>query len=158
LQVSVAPTRTRVRRFRPADLDGVMEIERASFGRWAYSAGLMMAYYRRSPDLFLVASAGPELAGYSVANRKTSSTELVSIAVAPAHRKGGLGRRLLNATVRRLRREGEKRLTLMVKENNRAARRFYENYGFRRVRTVKEYYEDGRDGVLMTLPLPAAWL
>jgi [ribosomal protein S18]-alanine N-acetyltransferase len=153
LQVSVDQIPIRLRRFRPADLNAVMAIERASFGRWAYSPELMMEYFRRSPDLFLVACAGPEFAGYSIARRRASSTELVSIAVTPARRKTGIGKRLLDATVRRLRRAGESRLDLMVKESNRAARRFYEQYGFRRVRTVRRYYEDGRDGVLMTLPL-----
>jgi ribosomal-protein-alanine N-acetyltransferase len=37
----------------------------------------------------------------------------------------------------------------MVRVTNREARAFYEKYGFRKVRTVRGYYEDGGDGWLM---------
>jgi [ribosomal protein S18]-alanine N-acetyltransferase len=153
LQVTARNQEIRIRRFRASDMDRLMAIERASFGRWAYSPDLMMAYFRRCPELFLVASIGMELVGYSVACPKLRSTEFVSIAVDPQHRKAGVGKRLLDSSVRRLRRSGEVRLTLMVKDNNATARRFYEAYGFRRVRVVRGYYEDGRDGVLMRLQL-----
>jgi ribosomal-protein-alanine N-acetyltransferase len=113
----------------------------------------MMEYFQQCPDLFLVAGAGPVLAGYIVSCRRAAFTELVSIAVAPAWRKAGVGTRLLRATVRKLRAEGQPRLNLTVKDTNRSAQKFYEGLGFRRVRTVRRYYEDGRDGILMTLSL-----
>jgi ribosomal-protein-alanine N-acetyltransferase len=62
---------------------------------------------------------------------------------------------LLDALVRRLSRRGVPRLTLMVKVTNRRARAFYERRGFRRIRRVPRYYEDGQDGVLYHLDLSA---
>ena len=55
----------------------------------------------------------------------------------------------MDSTLRRLRRRGVTRLVLMVKVTNRPARRFYEKYGFRKVRLARRYYEDGSDGILM---------
>jgi ribosomal-protein-alanine N-acetyltransferase len=40
-----------------------------------------------------------------------------------------------------------------VKVTNDRARAFYESYGFRKLRRVPGYYEDGADGVLMRLEL-----
>ena len=36
---------------------------------------------------------------------------------------------------------------------NTAARAFYEKYGFRKLRIVRGYYEDGEDGMLMSKDL-----
>jgi len=55
--------------------------------------------------------------------------------------------------IRRLKRRGVGRFTLTVKVNNHRARAFYESYGFRKIRMVPGYYEDGADGVLMRLRL-----
>jgi ribosomal-protein-alanine N-acetyltransferase len=55
----------------------------------------------------------------------------------------------MDSTLRRLRLRRIGRFGLMVKVTNREARAFYEKYGFRKVRTVRRYYEDGNDGWLM---------
>jgi ribosomal protein S18 acetylase RimI-like enzyme len=36
-----------------------------------------------------------------------------------------------------------------VKVTNHRARAFYEKYGFRKLRRVTGYYEDGEDGLLL---------
>jgi ribosomal protein S18 acetylase RimI-like enzyme len=41
----------------------------------------------------------------------------------------------------------------MVRSDNGAAKHFYERFGFKRVRTVPGYYEDGASGVRMRLAL-----
>jgi ribosomal-protein-alanine N-acetyltransferase len=69
--------------------------------------------------------------------------------VDPKYRRKGAASALLESTIRRLRRRGVTRYSLMVKVSNRAARAFYEKYGFSKVRTVRGYYEDGSDGLLM---------
>jgi ribosomal-protein-alanine N-acetyltransferase len=154
LQVKQEDRSCVLRRFRRSDLDGVLRVERVSFGPDAYPAELFLAYAARTPGLFLVVVDGAgEVAGYSIACRKARSTELVSIAVAPRHRRNGVANRLLVSTIGRLRRAGERRLTLAVKVTNRGARRFYEKHGFVRVRLLPGYYEDGRDGLFMALDL-----
>ena len=45
------------------------------------------------------------------------------------------------------------RLGLMVKATNRRARAFYEKYGFRKLRRVAGYYEDGADGLSLAKDL-----
>ena len=138
----------RIRPFRPADLAAVLAVERPSFRGDAYPGSLFLDYYRRGA-LFLVAEAAGAVAGYSLAWTGAGRAELVSIAVAPSHRRAGAGKALLEGTLRRLRRRGAGRVSLMVKTTNEAAQRFYDSFGFRRVRRVRGYYEDGSDGFLM---------
>lgn len=133
------------------ELDRILEIEAASFGKDAYDRNLFAEYLRNCGDLFLGAWRGRKLCGYMLTRKRVESprAELVSVAVDPAFRGQGVAGALMQSTIRRLRRRKAARLTLMVKLTNRTARRFYEKYGFTRVRVVPRYYEDGKDGVLM---------
>ena len=78
---------------------------------------------------------------------------MISIAVDPAERGKGAASVMMESTLRRLRRRAVPRLFLMVRLTNTAARAFYEKYGFRKLRSVREYYEDGEDGLLMSVAL-----
>jgi ribosomal-protein-alanine N-acetyltransferase len=78
---------------------------------------------------------------------------LVSIAIDPAARGKGAGSALLESSLRRLKRRSVARFGLMVRLSNAPARAFYEKYGFRKLRTVRRYYEDGEDGLLMSKDL-----
>jgi len=141
-------TRVLIRPFRMAEMGRILEIERASFGRDAYDRNLFAAYARHAKSLFLVAKRRG-IDGYAIARWGETRAELASIAVDPKARGRGIATALLRSTIRRLKLRGTRRLTLMVKVTNRAARRFYEGHGFTPVRVVRGYYEDGRDGVLM---------
>lgn len=146
--------RLSVRLFRPADLERILEIERASFGADAYDRKLFAELSHNCGDLFLVAVRGGNVCGYIVTcmrgNRAPDAAELVSLAVDPPYRGQGMAAGLFKNTLRRLRLRKVARLTLMVKVSNETARRFYERHGFRRVRRVAAYYEDGSDGLLMS--------
>jgi len=157
-----------VQRLRPADLDRILEIEHACFRKDAYDRKLFAGYVRRCGDYFLVArrlgkgvvrsgtDAAPSksaICGYILSCPCREGAELVSLAVEPAARRVGAASALMDSTLRRLKRRGVGRLILMVRITNRGAIRFYKGYGFAKVRIVHGYYEDGRDGWLMTKDL-----
>ena len=56
---------------------------------------------------------------------------------------------LLRHTLRALAAAGVRRVELMVRTGNTAGAQLYRGLGFRRVRLVPRYYEDGGDGFLM---------
>jgi ribosomal-protein-alanine N-acetyltransferase len=143
--------RITVRRVRASDLPRILEIERASFGKDAYDRNLFAEYIHNCGDLFLVAVRGTSVCGYSIACLEVSTlpAELVSVAVAPRARKHGAASALIAGTIRRLRRRGAGRLNLVVKVTNRPAIAFYRKFGFRRLRRINGYYEDGADGIAM---------
>ncbi len=152
LQLGAVRPLPRIRPCRLADLPAVMRIERASFRRDAYPRELFLEYHERGA-LFLVAVARGEISGYALAVLQGARAELISIAVAPAYRRTGAGKSLMQSLLRRLRRAGAVRLNLIVKVTNHGAQRFYDWLGFQRVRRVPAYYEDGRDGLLLSRPL-----
>lgn len=140
-----------LRRAQYRDLDRILEIEQASFGPDAWDRELFLEYFRRCPDLFLVARSARRIGGYIITCTDTKSTELVSIAVDPRHRLRGLGRAMLDETLGQLRSRRVKTWWLMVATSNEPAIRFYECYGFVRTRQSKRYYGAGRDAWQMKL-------
>jgi ribosomal-protein-alanine N-acetyltransferase len=139
-----------IRLFRLSDLDRILEIEHASFRKDAYDRNLFADFHHKCGELFLVALDDGKICGYMLTclcrGNVAGRAELVSVAVDPKWRGKGIATLLMASTVRRLRRRGVSRFHLMVKTTNRVAARFYEGYGFRKTRTVRGYYEDGRDG------------
>jgi [ribosomal protein S18]-alanine N-acetyltransferase len=169
------PAEYKIRRFQPADMDRVLEIERASFGQDAYDRKLFAEYGRKCGGLFLVAEGSRTIDGYSIAcvsekrgtliKRGTTIkrgilvkpidlvASLESIAVDPRARGQGAASSLLKSTIRRLKLQGVGRITLMVRRSNAVALQFYERRGFIAVRRAPGYYEDGGEGLVMRLTL-----
>ena len=142
-----------VRKLRWKDLDRILEIERASFGADAYDRNLFAACLRAPSGLFLAVERARNVCGYLMASTRGVRAELVSIAVDPPSRGQGAASVLMDSALRRLRRRGVARLSLMVKISNREAQAFYAKYAFRKVRRVRRYYEDAADGWLMARTL-----
>ena len=140
-----------IRRVRQRDLGRILEIEAASFGADAYDRNLFAEYTRKCGGLFLIAEWGTKVCAYCITaispGRIGNRAELVSVAVDAAFLCKGAASALMDSTLRRLRRRGITRLGLMVKVTNRPALAFYEKYGFRKIRRVARYYEDGADGL-----------
>jgi [ribosomal protein S18]-alanine N-acetyltransferase len=144
-----------IRLIKLSDLDRILSIEHASFGKDAYDRNLFADLIDKCGELFLVAVKGRSICGYIVTctGGRTASAELVSIAVHPKYRGKGIASALMASTLRRLCRRGVARFHLTVKVTNHVAIRFYEGYGFHKSRMVRGYYEDGADGWRMTKDL-----
>ncbi len=142
-----------VRRLRGSDLDRILQIEHASFGKHAWDRKLFADIFHNCGDLFLAVEGDHTVWGYMATCIRGEQAELVSVAVDPAARRHGAASLLMDSTLRRLRLRGIVRIRLMVKVSNRKARAFYEKYGFEKVRIVAKYYEDGSDGLLMAKKL-----
>jgi ribosomal-protein-alanine N-acetyltransferase len=123
-----------------------MVIESASFGRDAYDRNLFAEYFHNLRTMFLVVERGGRVCGYAIACIGGDRAELISIAIDPRFRRKGAASALMDSLLRRARRRGASRISLIVKATNRAARTFYASYGFLRMRRVRRYYEDGSDG------------
>jgi [ribosomal protein S18]-alanine N-acetyltransferase len=144
-----------IERIEERELERILEIEAASFGKDAYDRKLFAEYLLKCGDLFLGAWKGRKLCGYMLTCIRvgTRPAELVSVAVDPAHRGKGVAGKLMKSTLRRLRRRGVGRFSLIVKWTNAEALAFYKKYGFTKVRRVRGYYEDGEDGIAMVKEL-----
>ncbi len=114
---------------------------------------MLLEYFARYPDLFLVAKFGRRIAGYAITCAGRERAELASIAVDPAYRAHGVGAALIEHTAVGLRRRRVRHWCLMVRTANESAIRFYKRFGFVRTRTVRGYYEEGGDAWRMSLRL-----
>ena len=126
-----------------------MRIERASFGAEAWPRKYFLELYRDCRDFFVVAKAGGRIAGYAVASAGKRNAEIASLAVHPDYRRRGVADALIRHTLGELGAAGVRRVELMVRTGNTAGAQLYRSLGFRRVRLVPRYYEDGGDGILM---------
>jgi [ribosomal protein S18]-alanine N-acetyltransferase len=131
--------------FRLRHLERILQIERASFGREAWSERIFREIHRDCRDLFLVAKLSGSIVGYMITCMEQNGAEIASIAVHPNYRRRGVAHALMHYTLGRLLRAGVRRAELMVRTENAAGARLYRAFGFRRSGMVRGYYEDGGD-------------
>jgi ribosomal-protein-alanine N-acetyltransferase len=86
------------------------------------------------------------LIGFVLSRRGADTAEMLTIAVAPALRRKGVGAALLARHLATLAAEGAKSLFLEVETDNRAARALYRRFGFEEVGERKAYYRKA-DGI-----------
>jgi [ribosomal protein S18]-alanine N-acetyltransferase len=83
----------------------------------------------------------PGTAGFLVARKIDCEWELENVAIAPGVRRRGLATILLQELSQRAREANGQVLFLEVRESNRAARSFYEKFGFNQAGRRKNYYD-----------------
>ena len=95
-----------------------------------------------SDALFLVAEAegSKAIGGYVVAFDAADEGEILNLAVAPAGRRQGLGRALVQEILAALTARGARQIYLEVRESNAPARALYAAHGFKELGRRKQYY------------------
>jgi ribosomal-protein-alanine acetyltransferase len=78
---------------------------------------------------------------------------VVALGVAPAHRRHGLGRKLMHEVEQGFLHRGIKNVRLEVRTTNEIAQKLYLGLGYRIVRRMPRYYTSGDDGYLMVKQL-----
>ncbi|ODS62672.1 MAG: hypothetical protein ABS41_09215 [Arenimonas sp. SCN 70-307] len=141
------PAESRLRDARPDDLPALLALE-AGFPGDRLSARQFRHHLANPRARLRVAVAGGRLLGYHLLLFRKGSAwaRLYSIAVDPAARGQGLGRRLLADAGRQARAAGRTGLRLEVRQDNHAAAALYEAAGYRRTATLPAYYQDGTNG------------
>lgn len=94
--------------------------------------------------------------GMALARIAGDDSELLTLAVVPAARRGGLGRALLQAAMQEAARRGAGAMFLEVAEANRPARALYAGTGFEPVGRRPAYYRDGTDALVLRARLGPA--
>lgn len=89
--------------------------------------------------------------GFAIAQCAGEHAHMVLLAVHPGCRREGIGLQLIRWHVDALQVAGAMRLSLEVRARNREARLFYQQSGFRYVRSLPRYYCRREDAVQMTL-------
>ncbi len=100
-------------------------------------------------SLWLVALDGERVVGYIGAQSVPPEADVMNVAVAQAHRRRGIARRLLEALIAALSGAGITSLTLEVRVSNGPAICLYEGLGFSQVGCRKNYYSNPREDALI---------
>ena len=148
-----------IREMTPADLPGVMEIEKVAF-RNPWSPELLRRELTHDWSTILLAEepdprrSGMRLLGFSIFWVVHDELHILNVATAPEHRQRGVGRAVLEATLDRGRLKRCTLATLEVRRSNEPAIRLYKGFGFRPVGIRPNYYVDeGEDAIVMVLDL-----
>jgi [ribosomal protein S18]-alanine N-acetyltransferase len=88
-----------------------------------------------------VAFDGRRLAGFIILRTVADEAEILTLAVAPAWRRRGAGKRLVGQACSVAETKGAKALFLEVAETNAGALRLYEKFGFACVGRRERYYQ-----------------
>ena len=140
----------RLREFLPEDLESAYALDQICFEPGiAYSRSELRGFLSRVGSVALIAEEGDALAGFAIGHRRGAKGHIVTIDIAPGWRRRGTGKLLLTELLRRLGEGGAGQIRLEVDARNAGAIRFYEQMGFRAIRKLKGYYDEGIDGLEM---------
>ena len=147
----------RVEPMAAADLEAVLEIERASFRTpWSREAFLHELERNRVAGLWVargerpVGTEGTAVVGYLCLWAVADEVHVTNLAVHPEWRGAGIGRLLVGTLLLHHRGRGARRAFLEVRPGNAEARRLYAGLGFKEVGRRRGYYVDtGEDALLL---------
>lgn len=132
-----------------ADIDGVQEVERASFPvPWPASA-FRHELTQNKNARYIVARDGERIVAYAGLWLMVDEAHITTFAVHPDARRRRIGERLLQRLFEIAYEIDAEWLTLEVRASNLAAQKLYEKYGFRRAGVRRRYYSDNNEDALI---------
>ena len=154
--VARPPLRVSVEPMTAADIPDVHRIERASFPvPWPDYAFRQELETNRLAH-YLVVRAGARAVAYAGIWLMVDEAHITTFAVLPDWRRRGIGGRLLLALLELAAERGARVATLEVRVSNVAARRLYQQFGFRPVGVRPRYYSDNAEDALIMTSAPLA--
>ena len=139
-----------------ADLENIMQIEKACFGNDAWSKSNMKSEILAPHTTYVVAEESNSLIGYAGLSKLASSTscDIQTIAVSESHRGLGVGRKLMESLLAFAREQKAKEVFLEVREDKPTPQKLYASLGFKAIDRRENYYQpDDVAAIVMRLDL-----
>lgn len=130
-----------------ADVEAALAVEQAVY-RQPWTARVFADELAAPNRRYLAIDVDGELAAYGGVMLVGDEAHVTTLVVAPPHRQGRLGTRLMLALVEAAVEEGARSLTLEVRRSNEAAQALYRRFGMAPVGVRKQYYRD-EDALIM---------
>ena len=154
----------RLRLFKPSDLHNVIQINHECLPE-NYSSQFFLNLYKRFPSTFIIAEIDNNIVGYIMCRIETGipsfkllgirkKGHIISIAVLPSQHRKGIGQTLISKAIQGMINYNAKECYLEVRVSNHSAIRLYQKLGFKIARTLRSYYADGEDALVMAKHLP----
>lgn len=117
---------------------------------WSWKPARVNTHIRSSESNVVIAKENGHLAGFAIMQFYDEHAHLNLLAVDPAYRRAGLGRRLVEWQEDTARAGGIFCVNLEVRANNDGARAFYRSLGYREAHRIPGYYHGREDAIRMT--------
>ena len=151
----------RIRPYKKSDFEVLWQIDQICFEpQLAYSRPELAIYMRRPGSFTLVAESGempstgkanstPKVLGFIVSELRRRAGHVITIDVIPEARRTGVGSALLNTAEEKLCAAGATTVELETAVNNMAAIQFYKRKGYFVEDTIRGYYSNQLDALVM---------
>lgn len=156
LEGSDRPCRTEILRIGTlADLGALQVLENRAFSGDRLCRRSLARLLRSPNASLIVAAQAKALCGYALVLFRSGSrtARLYSLAVDPPYRRRRLGSMLLTAAEEAARTRGIDAMRLELREDNGPAANLYRGNGYRKVKRISRYYEDGGGALRLEKPL-----
>ena len=142
---------SRIREFREGDFNRLWTIDQACFDRDLAYSQAELRFYMRLPGAFtLVVDADEDIVGFVVARAMRNRVgHIITIDVLADARRSGTGSLLLQAAEDSLLQADCHNVTLETAVDNVGAITFYQRHHYSIVRTLRDYYSNGLDALVM---------
>lgn len=131
------------------DMADVLATERQSF-EYAWTEEDFLRCLRQRNCIGMVAECNDRIVGFMIYELHKNRLHVLNFAVAPAHRRSGVGAQMVAKLIGKLSSHRRSKITLAVRERNLPAQLFFRAQEFKAVRVLRNYYEDsGEDAFLM---------
>ncbi len=131
-----------------SDVKAVAEIEKACFSKPWSEDGIRQELTNEGARFFVFKNNG-ETAGYMGMHIVLDECYIANVAVLPAHRRQGIGEKLVSKGISAAKKEGCAFITLEVRVSNASAIALYEKSGFEKVGERKNFYSDPTENALI---------
>ena len=131
-----------------AHVSSVAELEKVCFSA-PWSENSVASELNNPLALWLVAVENDRLAGYIGSQSVMGESDMMNVAVAPEHRRRGVGEALVSALAEVLKEQGNESLALEVRASNMPAIALYEKLGFAQVGRRPNYYRNPKEDALI---------
>jgi ribosomal-protein-alanine N-acetyltransferase len=119
----------------------------------SWTAWRVSKFIRNKNSVVLTARIESLLVGFAIMHFKDNDAHLNLLAVEPAYRRNGIGRRLLCWLEETAIVAGTFFISLEVRADNGDAREFYADSGYRETGLIPRYYDDRFDAALLARDL-----
>ena len=132
------------------DLQSILFIEAHIFKKEQWSRKMLQEELVSSPDrISWVATYNKEILGYLMIRYLKNEINITNMAVTHLFQGKGIGRLLINHMIKDFPMHSS--IFLEVKKGNFPAINLYSSVGFKQVGLRRNYYQDGKDAILMHL-------
>ncbi|MBI1749661.1 MAG: GNAT family N-acetyltransferase [Acidobacteria bacterium] len=145
-----------IRPYKPEDFEALYRLDQQCYAPGiAYSRRTLKWYLDLEGADCLLAERDDAIAGFIVTARDGNLGHIITLDVAEAQRRRGIGTALLAEAEARMMESGVRRMSLETATDNLPAVAFWQRHGYRTDAVLKNYYSDTLDAYEMCKMLSA---